>query len=162
MTDDQDRDDDSRDVSDGRSDSPRHPDTVSPSNGDDRESPESEAPEAAQVSTAEWAVMVLALAITVGLFGFAAWQAYVGASAADPSASVTGELDIDGNGTYYGVTLRNDGDAGLVSATVSVACPSPTRRVTVENVPANAHRNATVVCPDGSSPSAEVVTWVPA
>ncbi|ELZ19907.1 hypothetical protein C475_21454 [Halosimplex carlsbadense 2-9-1] len=151
MTDDD--QDDARDVSDGRSDSPRHPDT------DD--SGEAETPEAAQVSTAERVVMVLALAVTVGLFGFAAWQAYAAGSAADPSASVTGELDIDGNGTYYGVTLRNDGDAGLVSATVGVACPSPTRRVTVENVPANARRNATVRCPDGSSPSAEVVSWVP-
>ncbi|WP_436912292.1 hypothetical protein [Halosimplex marinum] len=120
-------------------------------------------PEEAAVSTVERVVMVLAVALTVGLFGFAVWSAVAGASAAEPTASVVGERGTSANATYYGVVLRNEGDAGLVSATVSVACPEPRRRVTFENVPANARRNATVGCPPGTGPpSAEVVSWVPA
>ncbi|WP_135366511.1 hypothetical protein [Halosimplex halophilum] len=120
-------------------------------------------PEEAAVSTMERVVMVLAVALTVGLFGFAVWSAFAGASAAEPTASVAGERGTSANATYYGVVLRNEGDAGLVSATVSVACPEPRRRVTFENVPANARRNATVGCPAGAGPpSAEVVSWIPA
>ncbi|WP_436930870.1 hypothetical protein [Halosimplex halobium] len=120
-------------------------------------------PEEAAVSTMERVVMVVAVALTVGLFGFAVWYAFAGAAAAEPTASVVDERGSGANATYYGVTLRNEGDAGLVSATVSVACPDPRRQVTFENVPANARRNATVGCPPGTGPpSADVVSWIPA
>ncbi|WP_415383485.1 hypothetical protein [Halosimplex sp. TS25] len=178
----------SRDVSDGTTDSAEHPDTVDepgqsdgtgePTEGesdrsgrggysnaadaDDVDGTSGEPPDEAAVSAAERAVMVVALAVTVGLFAFALWQALAASAAVDPSANVTSVQGATENATYYGVTLRNEGDAGLVSATVAVDCPRPSRQVTFENVPANAHRNATVRCPNGTTPTADVVSWIPA
>lgn len=114
----------------------------------------------AGVSRAEAVVMVLALGVTVALFAFAGWQALAGATTVAPTATVTGAPATAGNGSYYAVTLRNEGDVGLVSVTVSVDCPTPSRTVTFENVPAQSRRNATVRCPPGASPSAEVTSWV--
>lgn len=114
------------------------------------------------LSTVEKVVMVVSLTVTVGLFGFAVWQVFAGASMAEPTANVTGVQGEAANVTYYGVSLENEGDAGLVSATVTVDCPEPSRTVTFENVPANGNRNATVSCPaNRSAPSAQVVSWIP-
>jgi|GEM_PF-3968506 hypothetical protein len=129
--------------------------------GPGRDADADEPPEEAAVSTTERVVMVAAVALTVGLFSFAVWNALAGASAAEPTATVSGERGQRGDATYYGVTLRTEGGTGLVAATVSVTCPDPRRQVTFENVPANAHRNATVSCPEGGEPSAEVVSWIP-
>ena len=106
------------------------------------------------VSWAERVVMLVALGFTAALFSFAVWQALTGATAVPPSANVTdvaggteNVTDVAGgteNVTYYVVTLRNDGDAGLVSATVDIECPTTSRSVTFENVPSKARRNATV------------------
>ncbi|WP_436928007.1 hypothetical protein [Halosimplex amylolyticum] len=171
----------SRDVSDGTTESAGHPDVVDESDErdeegdgrsgggysdaadeDDVDGTSGEPPEEAAVSTAEQAVMGVALAVTVGLFAFAVWQALAAPAAVDPSANVTSVQGGGENVTYYGVTLRNAGDAGLVSATVGVDCPRPSRQITFENVPANAHRNATVRCPNGTTPTADVVSWIPA
>ncbi|MFC7142994.1 hypothetical protein ACFQMA_25175 [Halosimplex aquaticum] len=166
----------SRDVSDATSESAAHPDTVDDSDGeggggggyadaadeDDVSGTSGEPPEEAAVSLAEQAVMVVALAVTLGLLAFAVWQALAGPAAVDPSANITSIEGATGNATFYGVTLRNAGDAGLVSATVGVDCPRPSREITFQNVPANAHRNATVRCPNGTAPTADVVSWVPA
>ena len=113
------------------------------------------------VSWAERVVMLVALGFTAALFSFAVWQALTGATAVPPSANVTDIADETGNVTYYVVTLRNDGDAGLVSATVDIECPTTSRSVTFENVPSKARRNATVHCPAGGEPSAAVATWIP-
>ena len=113
------------------------------------------------VSWAERVVMLVALGFTAALFSFAVWQALTGATAVPPSANVTDVAGETENVTYYVVTLRNDGDAGLVSATVDVECPSPSRSVTFENIPSGAYRNATVSCPGDGEPSAAVATWIP-
>ena len=113
------------------------------------------------VSWAERAVMLVALGFTAALFSFAVWQALTGATAVPPSANVTDVAGGTENATYYVVTLRNDGDAGLVSATVDIECPTTSRSVTFENVPSKARRNVTVHCPAGGEPSAVVATWIP-
>ena len=113
------------------------------------------------VSWAERVVMLVALGFTAALFSFAVWQALTGATAVPPSANVTDVAGETGNVTYYIVTLHNEGDAGLVSATVDIECPSLSRSVTFENIPSGAYRNATVSCPGDGEPSAAVATWIP-
>lgn len=117
------------------------------------------------VKTFELVIVAVAVAFTVALFSFAAWHALAGATDARPTATVTGVAAATGNATYYDVSIRNPGDAGVASATVAVECPDPARTVTFENVPANVYRNATVRCPPGGGASADatatVVSWIP-
>lgn len=117
-------------------------------------------PEAATVPLVEKVVMVASVLFTLSLFGFAIWQSLTGASAAAPAVGVTGS-EVTTDGVQYTVELRNEGDVGLVSATVVVRCTDPPTTFTFANVPASGHREGTVVCPPGTAdPTVSVVTWV--
>lgn len=108
----------------------------------------------------EKAVMVVSVLFTLSLFGFAIWQSLTGASAVVPTADLTGSEETS-DGVQYTVELRNEGDIGLVSATVEVGCTDPPTTLTFENVPAGGRRVGTVVCPPGTSdPTVSVVTWI--
>lgn len=117
-------------------------------------------PEAESVPLVEKAVMVTSVLFTLALFGFAVSQTLTGASAAAPTVGVT-ERELTDDGVQYTVELRNEGDVGLVSATVIVRCTDPPTTFTFANVPAGGHRVGTVVCPPGTAdPTVSVVTWV--
>lgn len=114
-----------------------------------------------QVSAAETVVMVASAAFTVALFGFALWHAVAGAGAVPPTAEVVGSQAAPDGGVIYDVQLRNEGDVGLVTVTVSVGCTDPPIEVEFENVPAQGHRSGSVRCPPGTSdPPVTVSTWV--
>jgi len=116
--------------------------------------------EAEDIPRLETAFMVVSVLFTCSLFGFAVWQSLTGAGAAAPTVNVTGAQSVQ-DGVRYDVELRNDGDVGLVSATVRVGCVDPPTALTFENVPGGGSRRATVVCPAGTSdPAVAVVTWV--
>lgn len=117
-------------------------------------------PEDESVPLFEKVVMVASVLFTLSLFGFAIWHSLTGASAAAPAVGVT-ESEATVDGVQYTVELRNEGDVGLVSATVVVRCTDPPTTFTFANVPAGGHREGTVVCPAGTSdPTVSVVTWV--
>lgn len=108
----------------------------------------------------EKAVMAVSVLFTLSLFGFAVWQSLTGAGAVAPAVGLTGS-EASADGIQYTVELRNEGDIGLVSATVEVGCTDPPITFTFANVPAGGRRVGTVVCPPGTSdPTVSVVAWV--
>lgn len=113
------------------------------------------------VAFVEETVMVLSGLFTLALFGFAIWQAVTGAGAVDPSVVVTDSRETADGEVMYEVELRNEGDAGLVAATVHARCESPPIELGFENVPAGGYRRGTVVCPSGTDdPRVLVTTWI--
>ena len=126
---------------------------------DDERDPRDEDP--SSVALLEEAVMVASALFTVALFGFAVWKALSGAGAVAPAVAVTdSEVTPDGE-VVYEIEVRNEGDVGLVSVTVDARCVSPPASLTVENVPAEGHRTASVVCPpDADGPQVSVTSWV--
>lgn len=115
----------------------------------------------AQVSTAEKVVMVASAPFTVALFGFALWHAVAGVGAVPPTADVVGSQPAPDGGVIYDVQLRNEGDVGLVTVTISVECTQPPAELEFENVPAQGQRSGSVHCPPGTTdPAVTVSHWV--
>lgn len=113
------------------------------------------------MSAAEQAVMAASVGFTVALFGVALWYAFTGPGAVTPAVTVLDSQQSPGGDVVFTVELRNPGDVGLVSVTVSAECTDPPTELTFENVPATARRTGRVVCPPGTSdPSVSVSSWV--
>lgn len=120
----------------------------------------SENGEPQSVPLAEKVVMGASVAFTVSLFAFAVWNAIVGASTAAPTVEVTDTETVE-DGVRYTVAVRNTGDVGFVSVTVSAGCTEPPTDVVVEDVPGGGRSVATVVCPPGTTdPDLSVSSWV--
>lgn len=108
-------------------------------------------------------VMAVSVVFTLLLFAYVSWQAVTTPSAAEPSAAVTGTEQLTTGQVAVTVTLRNEQDIGLVSATVVVDCGTPPPEITFEHVPTAGRRIGTVVCPAGTTaPNATVSAWIEA
>lgn len=112
------------------------------------------------VSTVERAMTVVSVAFTLALLGLVVWQSMTAPAEVQPQVGVVSvENGTDGR-VEVAVELVNVGSVGLDSATVEVDCTSPPRSVTVEHVPASGRRQATVVCPAGTTdPDVSVASW---
>lgn len=110
-------------------------------------------------TTAELALTAISVTFTVLLVGFLVWQALTTPVDAVPEASVV-EVTQTGSGErQVDLEIVNRGSRGLLSASVEVDCGASSQAVTFDNVPADGIQRATVLCPAGSSPTANVTTY---
>ncbi|SFR36733.1 hypothetical protein [Halogeometricum limi] len=112
------------------------------------------------VTRVELGVMLLSALLTVALFGLVVGAALTTPQAAAPTATVD-RVETAENGTVHAtVRFLNRGNTGIERSQVEVTCGDESRQVTFANVPASDERRATVVCPAGSDPTAELLWWV--
>lgn len=112
------------------------------------------------VSTVERAMTVVSVTVTLALLGLVVWQSMTAPADVQPRVGVVGVENGSEGRVEVTVELVNVGSVGLASATVEVACGSPPRSVTFQHVPASGRRQATVVCPTGTTdPDVSVATW---
>jgi hypothetical protein len=115
----------------------------------------------------EAVIMVASAVLIVAVLGYLVSQALVTPAAPDPTATVDAVEPLpageEGPGrTRVTVSLDNDGELGLSSVEVVVECGRTERSLTFTQVPARGHRTGTVVCPQGTTPTASVATWIEA
>lgn len=111
-------------------------------------------------STPQKVVMIISILVTVALFGYLTYQAVTAPATGAPAAEILQVTPLPDGSQKVTVQLTNPGGQGLRQATVEVACGSPPPSITLENIPAESHRVATVVCPPGTSASeASVTSW---
>lgn len=116
--------------------------------------------DANDVSTVERAMTVVSVAVTLALLGLVVWQSMTAPTDVQPRVGVVGVENGSEGRVEVAVELVNVGSVGLDSATVEVACGSQPRSVTFEHVPASGRRQATVVCPAGTTePNVSVTSW---
>lgn len=109
----------------------------------------------------EKAFMVLSVLVTLSLFGYVAYQGVMAPDTPDGTVVVTGTKTV-ADGVEVDVRLDNKGSVGYRSVTVEVDCGEIPPQVTLENVPAQGRRTATLLCPPGTDdPSATVAAVVP-
>lgn len=113
-------------------------------------------------STVEKVVMVVSVLFALSLLAYGGWQMAVTPDATTPNATMVGTDATPSGDVAVTVRLRNPRDVGLVSATVESDCTTPSPEVQFTYVPASTTRQATLVCPPGTTaPDATVVNWVP-
>ncbi|AEN06750.1 hypothetical protein Halar_3131 [halophilic archaeon DL31] len=110
-------------------------------------------------------VMVMSVLLIVGVLGYLVSQAIVTPAAPEPTTAIEAvePFPKDGAGTdtvRVTVSLANEGETGLQSVEVLVRCGGIERSLVFSHVPANGHRTGTVICPQGTTPRASVVTWI--
>lgn len=114
-------------------------------------------------STAEKAVMVVSVLVTLSLITYGGLQMVMTQDGATPSAAVVGTEILPNGDVAVTVKLTNAGDVGLISTTVEANCSTPPPSVELTYVPARSTRRATLVCPSGTtSPTVSVSNWVTA
>lgn len=113
-------------------------------------------------STAETVLTAISVVVTVLLFGYVAWHAIQPTDSIQPQVEVVETEQLSNGSVLVRVEFVNQGDQGLLSATVEVTCAQPPPDATFENVPAGGVQRAVLVCPPGTeSPDVEVSAWVP-
>lgn len=114
-----------------------------------------------ETSTAEKAVILLSVAVTLLLFAYAGWQMAFGPTSAAPQVTVEGTERLANDSVAVTVRLRNPGDVGLITATVQSNCSSTPQTVQFSYVPAASTRTGTLVCPpDTTDPSVSMANWI--
>lgn len=109
-------------------------------------------------------VVASALLIAVAL-GYVGWQATVTTADGVPTATVEAIEPMpasDDDRRRVTVRLDNRHGTGLSSVQVAIQCGDAERSLAFAHVPADGGRTGTVVCPAGTTPVAEVVTWIEA
>jgi len=110
----------------------------------------------------ERTIVVASVLLVLGTLGFVGLQAVGTTADGVPSATVERVEPMpgpDADRSQIHVRLDNRRGTGLSTVSVTVRCDDATRSLSFEHVPAGGHRTGTVVCPDGSTAVAEVVTW---
>lgn len=103
--------------------------------------------------------MAVSVAVTLVLFGYVAYHAGTTPANVAPEATVTGTESTDDGRVLVTVEVYNPGGTGLRSITVSAGCTNAS--ITFTNVPTDARRSGTLVCPAGTEdPSAAARSWV--
>lgn len=115
----------------------------------------------------EISTMVLSAILLVGLLGYIASQAIVAPTAAEPKATIDSVERLPPESPQAGnvrvtVRLENKGETGLSSVEVAVQCGSVERSLLFTHVPARGDRTGIVICPQGTTPDASVVSWIEA
>lgn len=101
------------------------------------------------------------------MLGYLVSQALVAPTAADPTATVDSVEPLGSDEQETGnirvtVSLENRGETGLSSVEVVVQCGDTERSLEFTHVPARGHRTGTVICSQGTTPTASVTTWIEA
>jgi uncharacterized protein (TIGR02588 family) len=110
-------------------------------------------------SAAEWAVMVVSVAVTLLLFGYVAWHAATAPPGATPEAAVAEAETIEDGRLAVTVEVHNPGRTGLDRVTVSVDCTDESLQF--DHLPTDDRRRGTLVCPaNATEPSATVENWI--
>lgn len=110
----------------------------------------------------ELAIVVASVLLLVATLGYVGWQATVTTADGVPTATVEAIEPMpasDDDRLRVTVRLDNRRGTGLSSVQVGVECGDAGRSLAFEHVPAGGSRTGTVVCPAGTEPIAEVVTW---
>ncbi|SFS00462.1 hypothetical protein SAMN05216559_2363 [Halomicrobium zhouii] len=114
-----------------------------------------------ETSTTQKVVMAVSILFTLSLVAYGAAQMAATPSGVAPSATVVGTDTMPNDEVAVSVRLRNPGDVGLVSVTVEADCARPPPSVQLTYVPASTRRQATLVCPAGTTdPNVSVANWV--
>lgn len=114
-----------------------------------------------EVDWPQKAIMALSVVVVLALVGYLAFQAATAPdSRAPPEAQILGTRTMPDGSILVDVRLTNPSGAGLRHATVELDCDQPPPSITLDNVPAESYRDATLMCPPGQPPSkASVSTW---
>ncbi|MFD1646503.1 hypothetical protein [Haloarchaeobius litoreus] len=115
----------------------------------------------------ETGIMIVSALLLVGLLGYIASQAIVAPTAAEPTATIDSVEPLPSDSPQGGsirvtVSLENEGETGLSSVEVVVRCGSVERSLVFTHVPARGHRTGTVICPRGTTPTANIAAWIEA
>lgn len=109
---------------------------------------------------AEQAFMALSVVLTLALVGHLAYQAATAPAAAHPEARIEHVERLADGSLAVTVRLENSGGQGMRLVEVEVDCGAPPPSLTLDNIPAESHRVAVLVCPAGDPPTtARVVAW---
>lgn len=115
----------------------------------------------------EAAIMIASALLIAGLLGYTVSQAIVTPTAAEPTAGIESvepfpAENADAERLRVTVSLDNEGETGLSSVEVVVQCGRVERSLLFTHVPARGHTTGTVVCPQGTTPTASVASWIEA
>jgi hypothetical protein len=115
----------------------------------------------------EASIMIVSVLLLVGLLGYITSQAIVAPTAAQPNATIDSVERLPSESPQVGsirvtVSLENEGETGLSSVEVAVRCGSVERSLLFTHVPARGHQTGTVICPQGTTPTVSVATWIEA
>ncbi|MFB6179244.1 MAG: hypothetical protein ABEI77_05920 [Halorientalis sp.] len=111
-------------------------------------------------STAQKAVTITSILLTVVLFGYAGWQLLSAPTPAPPEAHVRNTSTLSDGRVAVTVELRNRMDTGFETVTVESSCTDPPTELEFTYVPALATRRGTIVCPaNTTAPSVTVASW---
>jgi len=112
-------------------------------------------------------ITVVSALLIVGVIGYLVSQALVAPATPDPTATVDSVERLQSDEQETGslrvtVSLNNRGETGLSSVEVVVQCGGTERSLVFTYVPARGHRTGTVICPQGTTPTASVAAWIEA